>query len=112
MKPTDKQIKEFWKWCGIDFFETDGSLMGKTPIGGVFELKVDLNNLFKYAVPKLTQPNEPFYFIGLSYDAESSDWDVLIADVDEQGIEYKTIDNDPALALFWACYEVMKGDKE
>jgi len=50
---TNEQIKEFWEWCGgikrgewWDF--QDGESIPQ------WELDIDLNNLFKYAVPKLT----------------------------------------------------------
>ncbi len=67
-KPTDEQIKEFWEWCGfkhdVPFPEyakrkdishperftkeqwyIPGDYCGKIP-------PIDLDNLFKYAVPK------------------------------------------------------------
>lgn len=51
MKQED--IKRLWEWCEVEFFESDGELIGKTPTGGTFTLILTLDNLFKYAVPKL-----------------------------------------------------------
>jgi len=48
----EEQIKEFWEWCGLNFYECDGRLWAETPSGGAVELTLDLNSLFKYAVPK------------------------------------------------------------
>uniref|UniRef100_A0A6M3JNV7 Uncharacterized protein n=1 Tax=viral metagenome TaxID=1070528 RepID=A0A6M3JNV7_9ZZZZ len=72
-KPTNEQIKEFWEWCGFKvalgklywYPDKEFSPARRLP-------SVDLNNLFKYAVPKLNMP-------------------VI-----------------PALALFWAIWEVIK----
>ena len=64
MKPTQEQIKEFWEWCGFRFVEDKGydytlrewevhypngewHHAYKSEIGEL----IDLNNLFKYAVP-------------------------------------------------------------
>jgi len=57
-KPTEAQIKEFWEWCGLVSREV--TYQGKTwrewsNSDGGFESRytppIDLNNLFKYAVP-------------------------------------------------------------
>ncbi len=63
MKPTDEQIKVFWEWCG---FTTEESTFRKEERvsfvapdkGNAWYLGVpdiDLNNLFKYAVPKVLE---------------------------------------------------------
>lgn len=49
---TDEQIKELWEWCGLVY---DKKSEGYTDSNGrylQFAPKLDLNNLFKYAVPK------------------------------------------------------------
>lgn len=74
-KPTEEQIKEFWKWCGLKWmwnhnsectcgakddddsrrswhYCKDGEWKLATP-HWYEDLPIDLNNLFKYAVPKL-----------------------------------------------------------
>ena len=99
IEPTQEQINELWEWCG---FRTD-----KDPLWWVNDevaipkhlFNVDLNNLFKYAVPKFEQCCIESMGGG-HYGARVSLGDTL-----GQG-EGK----DPALALFWAIYEVMKDD--
>ena len=84
-QPTEEQVKEFWERCGLPYegYSNANRLEGK------ILSSIDLNNLFKYAVLNL----ELFSVVGrlrlLRY------W------VEELG------DNDPALALFWAIYEVV-----
>ena len=94
--PTEEEIKEFWEWCGIPtnidtngdrFYLTEGKWTG---------LPIDLNNLFKWAVPKVIEE-------GLTishYFDNPVTWSVEI------GMS-ETKDKDPALALFWAIYKVI-----
>ncbi len=101
MKPTYEQVKEFWEWCGWNYTPTykrksllewgwqspsvtDGEYQDYLP-------SIDLNNLFKYAVPKLK--SKAFLVLWMMRLIE--DW--------AEGKE-----PNPALALFWAIYEVMK----
>ena len=54
MKPTQEQIKEFWEGYGVDGEEetyTRGKQAGEFT-GRIIYPPIDLNNLFKYAVPK------------------------------------------------------------
>ena len=44
-EPTEAQIEELWEWCG--FYDVEDGV--PPPIGTP---PIDLNNLFKYAVPK------------------------------------------------------------
>jgi len=93
---TEKEIRELWEWCEVDFYESDGSpkFWARTPSGGVVELKVDLNNLFLYAVPKLERK-----FILIEWIIRLvMDWAV--------GKEV-----DAATALFRAVQKVMINDK-
>jgi len=92
MKPTDKQEKEFWEGCGLKII--NGLNCFTAP-------PIDLNNLFKYAVPKLS---EDYYIDIMNY-----------RDIWQGRIQSKLgivgavkVDEDPALALFWAIYEVVK----
>jgi len=98
MKPTDKQVKEFWERFGFNFShkaENHNFFHGATGTYADFYLypdgdcgslpPIDLNNLFKYAVPKLDQSR---YYKALS------------------SIFLK--ENANATTLFWAIYEVMK----
>ncbi len=62
-QPTQEQIKEFWEECGFHFqdlselkpqYRHEGNRRWVSPLGEIGGLPdLDLNNLFKYAVPKL-----------------------------------------------------------
>jgi len=63
-------------------------------------LPIDLNNLFKYAVPKLTEAGRD-----IDLANTSKGWACcVIDDMGEACVEY----DDPALALFWAIWEMIK----
>ena len=67
---------------------------------------IDLNNLFKYAVPKLDGLTLTTYY--------KADYgiDGFCACVDSKTNTSGDHDHeDPALALFWAIYEVMKSNE-
>jgi len=108
MEPTQEQIKEFWerygytgKLAGIeDIGEREGKLVYVYP-------PIDLNNLFKYAVPKLEaqkfrmmitynnikRPNKEYMYRVSFCKFKTNSWG-------------KAYDKDPALALFWALKEI------
>ena len=86
-KPTEAQIKEFWEWCGYNWVTY---AMGEVP-------SLDLNNLFKYAVPKITDYTLGKHFPGGCYAEVYKDTKY------HRGY---SIDKDPALALFWAIWGV------
>ncbi len=108
--PTEEQVKEFWKWCGFEYrheeiidastykiFTTSLWKDGLEVTEG--EPKLDLNSLFRYAVPKLrfcslqSTNTEPKYY------AQAS---IQFAD------NHAQTNNDPALALFWAIYSIIE----
>lgn len=117
-KPTDEQIKKFWEWCGfkkelIPFTTQEGfwehEMMLTVPSGDKYRVgmdefpEIDHNNLFKYAVPKLTRaqltviPNHNCHAVvckGEQLDIKSWSPD--------------TENEDPALALFWAIWSVIE----
>ena len=123
MKPTDEQVKEFWEWCGFKWEgdDTAGFWLGSDSYTYCFPCihltptemlpPIDLNNLFKYAVPKLE-------YVRLCWQPYLNKWSgsVMIrtlAGVPNKdvvgGVEItKGIDKDPALALFWAIYKVVR----
>ena len=118
-QPTDEQIKEFWEWCGweIRIEEVrDASGWVCHPISSWFNgvetalPDLDLNNLFKYVVPKLQDKG---YITELTA-YEQSGFNVMVFGLFDEGIdgERKALveieDDDPALALFWAIYKVIK----
>ena len=101
-EPTKKQIKKFWEWCGFSQNNTYGTgEFYNYPNGGSALLpELDLNNIFKWAVPKLGD-----------------------IEIEKRGNLYEcwiyenrciaTISgfaegDDPALALFWAIYELIE----
>ena len=108
MKPTDEQIKELWEWCGFKaeyrqfgyqlgtIIQPDGRRRDEYP-------SIDLNNLFKYAEQPLvnhfietTNTEEEYrqaYYEFLCKWLKDYIWNEP---------------HDPALALFWAIYEVLK----
>jgi len=121
MKPTEEQIKEFWEWCGFKqlpkgkegfHFERGIKVMNwlsPNPdrqewfYSQHFLPRIDLNNLFKWAVPKL---------LGLGLDIDI--WNGLADKETRWGVGINSMirevakgyEGDPALALFWAIWEV------
>ena len=102
-EPTEEQIRKLWEWCGFE--EINGSpefgYTGKKLGGSKYtNLNLDLNNLFKWAVPKVAEHSAPT--------------DVVLARVEDH---YKPLEwvmeefclavyqrKDPALALFWTIW--------
>lgn len=119
MKPTESQLRQFWEWCGfhwvqkhfrVDLVEYGGYWQSPFDtderFGHFVQLpKIDLNTLFKYAVPKL----EEFDFDGMTMWQSTDGWVCELAlqhDTDWREGQGK----DAALALFWAIYKLL--DKE
>jgi len=111
-QPTKEQKQWFWEQCGLISFTDD--------IGVVYEYErklhkepppIDLNNLFKYAVPKLDVYNHGGFFFNLVADGER--WVCRIDRKREATINsFYHLDGygeDPALALFWAIYKALGG---
>jgi len=118
-KPTQEQIKEFWEWCGLyKDLATDGERHWfkdeeiVSPVDNNGDPTIDLNNLFEWAVPKLEQqkfrmmitynnirrPNREYMYRVSFCKFKTNSWG-------------KAYDEDPALALFWAIWKVIKGQK-
>ena len=120
MKPTDEQIKEFWEKCGWKWLEERHYVHGYMMHGGSYyegywmppDIKnkheswlrlpdIDLNNLFKYSVPKVR------YCDLTKMDKLSCDGDYRASVRCGEGIVGNVghgDSKDPALALFWAIY--------
>jgi len=110
-KPTQEQIREFWEWCGFERARFEPTVKGVSKYQ--YEVgywvypdnitdkmiwsqelpSIDLNNLFKYAVPKLDKE------LALTI-LRSWVFNILTT---------KPAKDNPALALFWPIYKVMKG---
>ena len=96
--PLESQVRWLWERCGLkfDFRELPSQQL---PL-------IDLNSLFKYAVPIL-DIDIPYYVpeIVISRDkASRTDWLCYIDDCDEL-----ETGETPALALFWAIYKSLGG---
>jgi hypothetical protein len=119
-QPTKEQIKKFWEWCGFKPITTaekypeistnrpDDIVAWNYPDGnGDYHLpEIDLNNIFRYAVPKLLNGQcELYTSIG---DKRGS----CLARVWFGFYEHKeAYNNDPALALFWVIWQVIECQK-
>ncbi len=110
-EPTPEQIKEFWEWCGFRVGQIGSAVTWYSPTGAIIfgYPPRDLNNLFKYAVPIARKTikkacNPPRNSGRHSYDTRH--WTRCLFDkwLDEVLIRGK----DPAIALFWALWAVMK----
>ena len=111
MKPTEEQIKEFWERCGFESrmmpnYSADNSSCNYVwfnPEGiGCYKLPpLDLNNLFEYAVPKVDT------LVQMEFGRNTEGYFVVVGYADETNI-FSVNDQDPALALFWALYPVLK----
>jgi len=115
-EPTKEQIQKFWEWCGFQYARNGSTELiadvefYKSPVDGhLMTLQpVDLNNLFKYAVPKLTRCE---LWTNLDLDEETHNlvqgsFGALTSINHKFGNGEST---DPALALFWAIWEVING---
>ena len=126
MKPIKEQIKEFWKRCGITWKNEGGcfaAYQDKELIiyltdtilkDGVWHkrtlldvLPIDLNNLFKYAVPKVQEMG--YGVLLCDYCSKPPfNCELYSYDTDHEQPASTAKDNDPALALFWAIWEIIK----
>ncbi len=103
-EPTDEQVQEFWEAC-----EWEENIWGQKNYP-----ELTLDNLFKYAVPKLDIVDH----IDISTDPIRGEryYRVVVKHAmwgDGQNLnycEYVGFGKDPALALFWAIYEVIKNE--
>jgi len=118
MKPTEEQIKRFWEWCGFKFVENIehsqyfGDLDFSSwiyPDSGYRARDLpplDLNNLFKYAVPKVIKKMDTegkVIFPILSLWGKWYDEIIALAGTSLTD-DYEII----TLALFWAIYKVIE----
>ena len=119
MKPTQEQVEKFWRWCGFKPISDDAPFY-ENPNGDIYYDHVgrstlpplDLNNLFKWAVPKVYAMDN-FWLIDYqltalakTMDITGHSWSILF---NGEGRGCHGTDEDPALALFWAIYNVMEG---
>ncbi len=113
-KPTREQAREFWEGYGLQVVHIEGSFAIKEhwEIHNKYEESVwdginlsesiDLDNLFKYAVPKFSD-------WGIKQNLGSGYIYAWVWDGKNRGISVD--ETDPALALFWALWEVKNENK-
>jgi len=115
MKPTEEQVKKFWEHWGFykeEYPEPDIKWLYRSPDHTYISFRgyppIDLNNLFKWAVPKLQDNGYQIDIVCF----EESGFSVAVFNVihEEQDI-YDANNRDPALALFWAIYKVIEEEK-
>jgi len=108
-KPTDEQVRELYKLCGWTYIEahdrnergywehSDGSRRHDLP-------PIDLEHigfLFEYAVPKAMEKGDVGF---LKWDGQRDSNKYTIFNQDRR---FTDTDN-PALAIFWAIYPILK----
>lgn len=119
-EPTEAQIKEFWEWCGFrwEYVEEVDDGFYNAPDGFTNEHldnnellpPIDLNNLFKYAVPKLDYKYQSVRIFSYYDDLNHRMfWFAHVINKDTGDVEYAIVVGceNPALALFWAIWGVI-----
>ena len=111
MQPTDEQVVTFWEYFGFEPYYVKGRWRDPIHKDILHPLPdIDLENLFKYAVPKI----EHFYYIAFYIVRDAIDepnrimWDACVCTYEK--IQFKRAETQ-AVALFWAIWEVIKDDK-
>jgi len=108
--PSNEEIKEFWEWCGFTYIMNydDSSIIEecRSPIGERLVPTIDLNNLFRYAVPFLFSMGLQTHLASMS----STNHIAKITDAFGKFEDVISVAKDPALALFWALDKV-RNDK-
>ena len=124
-KPTNEQKKEFWEKIGFKWGKVDYVSGLSSELNGTYETwvsplasngdkskpldnqevmeglpDIDLNNLFKYAVPKLP-------FLRMDYQPITEEFFFETMKPNDPNLKVGN-GKDPALALFWAIWEVIK----
>jgi len=112
-QPTSEQTQWVWEQCGFEFWKPvengaydilfpDGSLCLGKMVG------IDLNNLIRYAVPKLNE--QGYYIVEISQDYPN--WEVIIEGHNQVFSNAKvgeSQDHKLEDALFWACFKCFGG---
>lgn len=117
-EPTKEQLQKFWEWCGFKYVFgemvrtgefTEQNYYWESPTGKkYFELpQLDLNHLFKYAVPKVQDVGG--CWIQTEYDKNTQEFQYRACIYMVGGYFGVGISKDPALALFWAIWKVIDG---
>jgi hypothetical protein len=116
-EPIQKQIKELWEKCGFKKLypwkhlytlpnSEDDSLWVD-----MRDFEPDLNNLFKWAVPKVFRLGYNNLECRLDSRRDGDGYMWIISKYDGMVSRRSDYLTDPALALFWAIYQVIKEEK-
>ena len=129
-QPTEEQIKRFWEWCGFKYdpLKCDCTICrpncwvepdAKSHPNGLLvhcnEPQIDLNNLFKWAVPKLQKEGFRGRQLEEIHIYPESERVLLELDMvqvgDRRSPECEVFSGSgetTELALFWAIYKVFE----
>lgn len=118
-EPAQEQKREFWEWCGLkhDWQRCQANCVRCSHCGAhtykscekdyhdqLCTLPIDLNSLFKWAVPKAIECLRTKMFKNMSmFKAREALFKLWLRKIEEGMTE--------EVALFWALWEVMKEDK-
>lgn len=113
-QPSESQIRELWEWCEATCPNCHKPIATHDKVSVSYhpdicychsvQPEIDLNNLFKYAVPKL-------YELGWSYELAGHAYHMADLYKGERRVSSKGIP-DPALALLWVIQEVIKQEEK
>lgn len=125
-KPTEEQITKFWEWCGFKYVRVDTIPWHKKPEDYQTNIwyannhwvypdgsrnkdcpSIDLNNIFKWAVPKLER-NNLYNYIHFGFDKSCPEITTVQLTFQDKLLGVGD-SKDPALALFWAIWRVIDG---
>lgn len=104
MKPTKEQIRWLWEQCEFTIYVDGGYITWYYHNGKIFGFEpptIDLNNLFKYAVPVVIDK--------IMAEQECSS-DVAYAILFKRWLQELELNiQKPALTLYQVCYEALGG---
>lgn len=120
-EPTEEQIKEFWEWCGFKrklsasenphywtYYSDEIGLISRNDLP-----PIDLNNLAKWAVPKLIKDTATELEIHFDYLPSHNKWNCQLGlgfyEREESKYNLAVATGDTlVLSFFWAIYKVME----
>lgn len=114
-KLTKEQIQRLWEKCGLKSVQLFDGRWLHIVDGDACYLDLDLNNLFKFAVPQLGVKSITFDGFD-EWNCTLCTYASSVKFVDFLGKPQKThsiteSSIDPVLALFWACYKAFGLEK-
>jgi len=110
MKPTEEQIKELWEKLADDVEHYNEDKHRHYRFGEEWtedEPSIDLNNLFRWAVPKVIAGGHWLGMITTEMSSGTQYTFAIYVQKYKTKPEHEASNKDPALALFWAIWEVI-----